>query len=121
MATLSKVLLSGSTGGRGIKVAATATAGTTIHTTGTSASVLDIVTLFAYNDDTAPITLTIEFGGASDPDDTIVQSIPVVGSGLVLVVPGLPLTGDGSAGRVVRAFAGTANKVTVFGEVNRIA
>ena len=38
MATFTKTLLSGSTQGRGIKVVATASSGTTIHATGTSSS-----------------------------------------------------------------------------------
>ena len=117
--TISKVLLSGSTGGQGVKVAATATAGTTIHTTGTSATDIDEVWLWAYNDDAAAIVLTIEFGGVTDPDNTIVQTIQP-GQGLTPVVMGLPLRGDGSAGRVVGAFAGTANKVVLYGYVNRI-
>ncbi len=40
---IAKVLLSGSTGGMPIKVVATATTGTTIHATGTSASIIDEV------------------------------------------------------------------------------
>lgn len=117
---ISKVLLSGSTGGRGIKVVATATAGTTIHTTGTSASVFDEVTLYAYNSDTVAIALTVEWGGVTAPDDNIVVSIPPA-AGLTLVVPGLVLTGDGSSGRTVAAFAGTANKIVITGFVHRIA
>lgn len=119
MAALTKVLLSGSTGGKGIKVAATATAGTTIHATGISATIIDEVWLYAYNDDTVAITLTIEFGGVTDPDDTIVLSVPPA-SGLTLVVPGLTLVGTGAAARTVAAFAGTANKVVIHGFVNRI-
>ena len=43
MATFEKVLLSGSTQGKAIKVAATTSgsAGTTIHATGTSSSIID--------------------------------------------------------------------------------
>lgn len=120
MATFSKVKLSGSTNGRGIKVAATATAGTTIHTTGTSASTLDEVWLWAYNSDTVAITLTVELGGATSPDDHIKRSIPPL-SGAIIVVPGLVLSGTGSVGLTVAAFAGTANKIVVTGYVNRIA
>jgi hypothetical protein len=38
----------------------------------------------------------------------------------MLVVPGLLLAGDGSSGRVVRAFAATSNVVMIGGYVNRI-
>lgn len=117
---ISKQLLSGSTQGRAIKVAATASPGTTIHTTGTSASVIDEVTLHAYNSSASAVNLTVQWGGTTSPDDEIKLSIPAT-SGLTFVVPGLPLVGTGSAGNVVRAFAGTANVVTVHGFVNRIS
>jgi len=120
MATFTKVLLSGSTRGRGIKVAATATPGTTIHTTGTSATTIDEVWLYAYNGHSSDVLLTVEYGGTASPDDTIKVTIPDQ-SGLVLVAPGLTLTGDGSAGLVVKAFAATADVVTIHGYVNRIA
>lgn len=120
MATFSKVKLSGSTNGRGIKVAATATAGTTIHATGTSSSILDELWLYAYNSDTSAIVLTIEFGGVTAPDDNIKLSIPAA-SGLTLVVPGLILSGTGSAASTVAAFAGTTNKIVITGYVNRIS
>ena len=120
MATFTKTLLSGSTRGKGIKVAATATPGTTIHATGPSATTIDEVWLYAYNSDTTARLVTIEYGGTTSPDDTIKVTIPAQ-SGLVLVAPGLTLTGDGSAGLVVKAFAATADVVTIHGYVNRIA
>ena len=47
--TVSRIPLSGSTNGRGIKIAATATAGTLVHTATSSATDCDVVTLYAYN------------------------------------------------------------------------
>ena len=120
MATFTKTLLSGSTQGRGIKVAATASSGTTIHATGTSSSVIDEVWLYAYNSHTANVELTIQYGSTTSPDDDIKVTIPFK-AGLILVVPGLVLTGTGAAANTVRAFAGTANVITVHGYVNRIA
>jgi hypothetical protein len=120
MATFTKLHLSGSTGGRPIKVAQTATAGTTIHTTGTSSSNLDEIWLYASNTDTTDRKLTIEYGGVSSPDDLIEITIPAE-AGLVLVIPGLLLSGDGSSARLVRAFAATANVINVSGYVNRIS
>ena len=119
MATFSKVNLSGSTGGRLIKVAATATTGTTIHATGTSSSILDEIWLYAVNSDTTARKLTIEFGGTTAPDDLIELTVAAE-SGLVLVVPGLTLVGTGSAARTVTAFAATANVISIGGFVNRI-
>jgi hypothetical protein len=120
MATYSKVPFSGATDGTPIKVVATASTGTTIHTTGTSASVYDEVWLYAYNSSTAAVVLTIQYGGTTAVDDDIKITIPSQ-SGLTLVVPGLILAGTGSAGNTVAAYAGTTNVVTVSGYVNRIS
>jgi hypothetical protein len=119
MATYEKVILSGSTGGKQVKVAATATPGTTIHTTGTSATIQDEIWIYAVNSDTTARKLTIEFGGTASPDDLIELTIAAE-SGLVLVIPGLVLAGTGSAGRTVAAFCATANVVNISGYVNRI-
>lgn len=118
MATYSKIELSGSTNGRLIKVVATATAGTTIHTGSSTATTYDEVWLYAVNSDTTDRKLTIEFGGTSAPDDLIEQTITAE-SGLVLVVPGLIIKGNATA-LLVRAFAATANVVMIGGYVNRI-
>jgi hypothetical protein len=113
MATFSKQKLSGSTNGRGIKVVRTATAGTDIHDA--HASDLDEVWLWAYNSHTAPVVLTIEMGGTTDPDDHIVMTLPF-DSGAITIVPGLLMSG--SLG--VAAFASVTNVVVIYGFVNRI-
>lgn len=118
MATFSKVLHSGSTGGKPVKVIANTSTGTTIHTTGSSASVIDEVWVYATNTSAAAVLLTLEWGGTTNPDDRIVASIPPQAT--VVVVPGQALVGTGSAGRTIGAFAGTANVINVFGYVNRI-
>ena len=120
MATFTKVPFSAQTDGEPIKVVATASTGTTIHTTGVSATEFDEVWLYAYNSDTAARLLTIQFGGTATPDDDIKIPIPSQ-SGLTLVIPGLILAGTGSAGNTVYAYASAANVVTVAGYVNRIA
>lgn len=119
MATFSKQLLSGSTGGRLIKVAATSTPGTTIHATGTSATVIDEVWLYAVNSDSTDRKLTIEFGGTTSPDDLIEFTVKAE-DGLYIIVPGLVLTGDGSSARTITAFCATADVVSIGGYVNRI-
>jgi hypothetical protein len=120
MATFSKVLLSGSTQGKAIKVAATTSTGTTIHATGTSSSIIDEVWLYAYNSSASAVTLTIQYGGTTAVDNDIKISIPPT-SGLTLIVPGLVLTGTGSAANTVYAYAGTTNVITISGYVNRIS
>ena len=117
MASFLKRKLSGSTNGLGIKVVQTATAGDTIHTAvaGTTAGTYDEIWLFAYNGDTVARTLTIEFGGATVPDQNIVMTLAIK-SGLQLVVPGFILQN----GMVVKAFASAANVVVLYGFVNAV-
>jgi hypothetical protein len=112
--TFTKVVLSGSTSGKQIKVVATATAGTTIHTA--HATALDEIWLWAVNSSTTAVKLTVEWGEATAPDGNIEVTVPGE-SGYLMVVPGLVLTGS----LVVKAFAGTANVLLVNGYVNRIA
>lgn len=119
MASFTKDKLSASTDGRGIKVAATATAGTTIHTGSATATTFDEVWLYAQNTDTTARKLTIEWGGTSAPDDLIEITIPAE-SGLTLVVPGLVIKGNATP-LVVRAFAATTNVIIIHGYVNRIS
>ena len=119
MATFSKQTLSGSTQGRMVKVGATSGTGTTIHATGTSATIIDEVWLYAVNSSTSAVKLTVQFGSTTSPDDEIEFTVPAE-SGLYLIVPGLILTGTGAAANTVRAFAGTTNVINVAGYVNRI-
>ena len=113
----SKIELTGSTDGRPIKVAATATPGTTIHTAQatTGADNYDEIWLWAFNSDTTARKLTIEFGGTTSPDDTFEQTIGAE-TGLTLVCPGLVLQNS----LVVKAFCATTNVVMLVGYVNRI-
>jgi len=117
MATFSKQLLSGSTNGKAIKVAATATAGTTIHTAASGTSTIDEIWLYAHNTSSAVVKLTLEWGEATAPDGNIEINIGAEGTGMVLVAPGIPLQNS----LIVRAFAGTANVINIFGYVNRIS
>ena len=121
MATLSKLCLqpAGTTGdGLGILVAATATAGTAIHTASTTATTIDELWLYGYNNETSSVVLTIEYGGVTSPKDVIKSTMAAQG-GLVLLVAGLVLQGNATP-KIVRAFAATANKISIFGYVNRI-
>jgi len=121
MATFSKLALqpAGTTGdGLGILVVQTATAGTAIHTASATATTIDEVWLYAYNNHSADILLTIEFGGVTAPKDVIKQTVTTQ-DGLVLVCAGLVVQGNATA-KVVRAFAATASQISIFGYVNRI-
>jgi hypothetical protein len=118
MATFSKLVLSGSTDGKLIKVVPTATAGTTIHTGSATATTFDEVWLYAQNNHSADVLLTVEFGGVASPDDLIQVTVPFE-SGLYLVVAGLPIKGNATP-LVIKAFAATANVISIGGYVNRI-
>lgn len=108
--------LSASTNGRGVKVVATATPGTLIHTATASVagSEWDEVWLRAVNTSTTAVKLTIEWGGTTSPDDLVEVTIPGE-QGLHEVIPGHVLQN----GAIVRAFADTANVVVLHGFVNR--
>lgn len=119
MATLSKRTLSGSTNGRGIKVTTASPidgSDTTIHTAVTGTTDTDLITLFAYNDDTVPRELHLGWGGTTDPDDFMIVEIPYK-AGLTLVTADLPLRNS----LVVVASASAANVIVIYGYVNRIS
>lgn len=110
---ITKVKLSGSTNGRPIKVAATATAGTTLHTA--HATALDEITIYLTNTDTVDRVATIEFGGVTSPDDLVKITVPAQDT--ILAIPGVPVTGA----VVVACFAAAANVINAIGYVNRIS
>lgn len=109
-----KLKLSGSTNGRGIKITTTATPGDLLHTA--HATSLDESWLWFTNTQAAAVKVTLEWGGVAVPDDLREVTVPGE-SGALLLVPGWILTG----GLVVRAWAGTANVVICDGFVNRIS
>lgn len=115
-ATYSLEKLSGSTDGKGVKVAAT-TAGsaTTVHTATSGVGDIDEVTLYATNQDTVAHDLTVCWGGTTAPDNQITVTVQPK-AGLVLVCDRLPILNS----LVVGAFADTANQVVVYGSVARV-
>ena len=114
MATISKQFISGAANGTAVKVVETATAGTTVHTTGSGTDDIDEIWLYASNTHTGSVTLTLEWGSA-DVDDNL--KVVINSNETALVAPGLLLQNS----LVVKAFATVANKVNIFGYVNRIA
>jgi hypothetical protein len=113
-------LLSGTPGsGQVIAVAATATPGTLIHTAVAGADPnFDEIYLWASNVTGSAATLTIEWGGVTDPTDHVTKaySIPA-NSPPIPIVTGLVLNGA----LEVRAFSGTASAINISGYVNRIS
>ena len=119
--TFTKLALqpAGTTGdGLGILVVATATAGTAIHTASATTTTIDELWLYAYNNHSSSVVLTLEYGGVTSPKD-VIKSTLASQAGLVLICAGLVIQGNATA-KVVRAFAATASQVSLFGYVNRI-
>lgn len=114
MVSFSKIFLSGSSSGRPIGISATTSPGTFIHEV--SGSAIDEIWLYAFtNAATSSTELHVEWG-STDGADTIHLDVPFSGSGLTLVVPGIPL---GNQQRV-RAYVDTSGSVKLMGYCNRI-
>lgn len=114
MATFTKRFLSGSTNGKYISVAATATPGTAIHTSVTGTADMDEIFIYAINITTTARKLTLEWGDVA-AGANIEYTVPAE-SGLYLIVPGLLLNNANA----VAAFAEAASSIMIYGWVNRI-
>lgn len=110
---MTKEIPSGSTNGKPIKIAATATAGTTFHTAHATAK--DEIYMYLANTDTVDRKVTVEFGGVTSPDNHLKFIVPA--GETILAIAGIPLTNS----LVCAAFADAANVVTMAGYVNRIS
>lgn len=117
MATYSKIPLSGSVDGRMILVTTTATSGTVVHTAtvaGSATNGFDVVWLWAQNNHTADVLLTINYGGSTSPNDLVKYTVPFQ-AGLKIVLPGLLIRNS----LVISAYAATPNVVSLSGFVDR--
>ena len=108
----------GSTDGMPIKITQSATPGDTIHqaVAGTTPGVFDEIWIWAYNSHSSAVELTLEWGGASVPDQNIKVTLAAGSVGLVPIIPGLRLQNS----KVVKAFASVANVVTLHTNVNAV-
>lgn len=114
-ATMSKLTLSATADGDGVRVSTASPidgSDTTIHTAVSGTTDKDLVTLYAYNKHTADVDLHLQWG---DSTDAIIVSIPYK-QGLVLVAADLPICD----GNVITASASTVDVVTLYGSVTRI-
>lgn len=116
MATYVSHYLSGSTDGAIIPVAATATPGTLIHTASATVDEMDEVYLYASNVTGTDATLTIEWGGVSDPGSHLVHALVIPANSQAEPVATGQRIGNGL---IVRAFSGTAGAINISGGVNR--
>jgi hypothetical protein len=117
MPTYSRQLLSGSTNGRAISAAATATPGTPLHVAVAGTAAFDEVYLWVSNVTGAAHQLTLEWGGVGNPADHMVHQFSIPANS-----PPIPIaTGQVlQNGLTVAAFADAANALVITGYVNRI-
>lgn len=117
MATYSARLASGSTSGKPIPIAATATPGTLLHTCVAGDNAFDEVYLWVSNITNTAASLTVEWGGVTDPGSHLVKGYMVAANSLLVpIATGLRMNG----GMVIRAFSGTASALNAVLNVNRI-
>lgn len=116
MSTYTKQFLTSSDNGEPILVAATSGGGSGTAVSVAHSTLIDEHWIYAQNTHSSALELVIEFGGTTSPDNLIIQTIQPK-SGLILVVPGLPLSNS----KPVTAYcAGGANKITLSGFKNQI-
>lgn len=108
---------SGSTSGKCVVVAATATPGTTFHTSVAGAAAWDEVYVWASNVTAAAQTLTIEWGGTGQANNA------VLGLSIPANSPPIPImTGQRINGTLtLAAFSNAANAINLTVNVNRIS
>ena len=114
--TFTKNKLSGSTNGKGIVVAASASTGTTIHTAVSGTSSFDEIWLYATNNHTASVLMNIEWGEAGSSPTTNTQITIPPKAGRFLICDGRLLNNS----LLVTIFAGTTNVIVIDGFVNQI-
>lgn len=112
-----KIPLTGSTDFVPIKVTQTAIAtGDTVHTAGAAQPNFDELYVFATNTDSSDRTLTLAYGGTTDPDNMVCKNIKLsANSGPTPIIYGLAVTNA----KVLKASASVANVITLTGFVNR--
>lgn len=118
MQTVTPMVLSGSTNGLPIPVAATATPGTLIHTavTNVTGNEVDEVFLTVANVTGTAALLTLEWGGVSDPANMATKQLSIPpNSPQVEIMVGQRI----KAGLVIRAFCPTTNALNIMGNVDR--
>ena len=113
--TLTKLPLSASVNGKRILITATVSGSATpLHTTAAGTGSLDEIWLYAYNEESSSIILSILWGGTTEPND--VNRVAIASqTGKTLVVDGQLLQN----GLTVSAYAAFANKIVIDGFVNR--
>lgn len=119
MSNFTALIPSGSTDGRPIKVVATSTPGTTVHTATSAAGMesVDEVFVWAVNTRANGIFGTLHIGTVTDDEQSINFRVPGGYAGPTLILPGVRLRN----GVVLTATASVANRVNLIVNVNRVS
>jgi len=108
-------ILSGSTDGQGVLIAAIISPGDIIHTSSAVSGEIDRVVLTATNNDTVARDITLEWGEAT-VTKVIKQTIPALsGEVLLTLAKGKTISNGG----IVKGFASVANKIVIGGHIVR--
>jgi hypothetical protein len=111
-----KLPLSASSYGMQIPINGTTSGSATpIHTAVTGSSAIDEIWMYAYNDATASIMLSINWGSLVEPANVVRSTLPSQ-SGRILIIDGKLLYN----GLLISAYAGTGSYISIDGYVNRI-
>ena len=116
MSSFTKKKLSESVDGKGIKIEASSTPGTLLHTTVGGEDSFDEVWIWVTNTSIVDQILTIEWGEVTAPDGNIIYTVSAQ-DGLKLIIPGLILQNS----LEIRAFTETVDVLVVHGFVNLIS
>lgn len=118
---IEKIKFSASTGG--IPISITFSSNTTVHTTGTSSSVLDCIYLYAWNNAlSGNANIEVRFGdaGGIGGTRTVIKFTLTPGGLPTTILEGIPLRGDGTTGNTLTVLSNNSNTF-VTGFVNRIS
>jgi hypothetical protein len=119
MGNYSIAIPSGSALGKPILVVGTDTGSATIiHTCSTNPNVYHEVWIWAQNNHTSDVVLTIEYGDSVAPNSNIIKTISAK-NGLLTIVAGHRFKGAASP-PIVKAFAGTGNVISLIVNINVI-
>ena len=117
---LSKEFLSASSGGLGIAVTATTSLGTTIHATSTMPNSKDDTWIYAQNNGSAALTVTVEMGSSSTSAQGSRIDKSVGAAEMLLMVPALPIRSTtGGTARTITMYASSSASIVAFGHVMR--
>lgn len=116
MATFTKNILSGSTGGQGILLTGNSTGTSDLIHTGPGAGSKDEVWIWALNNSSSFNEAIIEYDNTTNQIRFNISPQ----NGLFLIVPGLILEGDATP-RTIDAFGSAVNNIVLYGYTHRIA